>query len=141
MMISTKGRYAIRIMTDVAQNDSEMPVNLRGIAMRQEISEKYLEQIIQALVKTGLLTSVRGSQGGYHLAVRPEEITIGRILRATEGDLAPVECISDLPKRCNRSGKCPAQRIYRKIYSAINEVVDHLTLEDVLKDADELRDK
>ena len=141
MIISTRGKNALKLMLDLATYNTGEMVRLKDIAKRQNISEKYLEQIIQALVRTGLLTSVRGSQGGYHLAVRPEEITIGRILRATEGDLAPVECISDLPKRCNRSGKCPAQRIYRKIYSAINEVVDHLTLEDVLKDADELRDK
>lgn len=89
MMISTKGRYALRIMADVAQHDGEMPVSVREIAQRQDISGKYMEQIISVLTRSGLLRSVRGAQGGYHLAKRPADITVGMILRATEGDLAP----------------------------------------------------
>ena len=100
MMISTKGRYALRIMADVAQHDGEMPVSVREIAQRQEISGKYMEQIISVLTRSGLLRSIRGAQGGYHLAKSPEQITVGMILRATEGDLAPAECVSvDTPAR------------------------------------------
>ena len=94
MMISTKGRYALRIMVDVAQHDGEMPVSVREIAQRQDISGKYMEQIISALTRSGLLRSIRGAQGGYHLAKKPEAITVGMILRATEGDLAPAECVA-----------------------------------------------
>lgn len=85
MMISTKGRYALRIMADVAQHDGEMPVSVREIAQRQDISGKYMEQIISVLTRSGLLRSVRGAQGGYHLAKRPADITVGMILRATGG--------------------------------------------------------
>ena len=91
MMISTKGRYALRIMVDLAQHDGEMPVSVREIAQRQDISGKYMEQIISVLTRASLLRSVRGAQGGYHLAKVPEEITVGMIQRATEGDLAQAE--------------------------------------------------
>lgn len=89
MMISIKGRYALRIMVDVAQHDGEMPVSVREIAQRQDISGKYMEQIISVLTRSGLLRSIRGAQGGYHLAKSPEQITVGMILRATGGRSRP----------------------------------------------------
>ena len=128
MMISTKGRYALRIMVDLAQHDGEEPVSVRAIAQRQEISGKYMEQIISVLTRAGLLRSVRGAQGGYHLAYAPEDITVGMILRATEGDLAPAECVLDGAQHCDRRGACPSRAVFSKVYSAINEVIDGVTL-------------
>ena len=135
MLISTKGRYAIRIMADVAAHDGDTPVSVREIAGRQNISEKYMEQIVHALVKANLLRSIRGAQGGYHLAALPEEITAGQILRATEGDMAPVQCIAGNGKNaCENSGACPSQAVFRRVYSAINEVIDTVTLAQVAED-------
>ena len=128
MMISTKGRYALRIMVDLAQHDGEEPVSVRAIAQRQDISGKYMEQIISVLTRAGLLRSVRGAQGGYHLAYAPGEITVGMILRATEGDLAPAECVLDGAQHCDRRGACPSRAVFSKVYSAINEVIDGVTL-------------
>ena len=132
MMISTKGRYALRIMVDLAQHDGEEPVSVRAIAQRQDISGKYMEQIISVLTRAGLLRSVRGAQGGYHLAYAPGEITVGMILRATEGDLAPAECVTTGGQSCERSGVCPSQRVFQKVYSAINDVIDGVTLQDLM---------
>ncbi len=132
MKISTKGRYALRLMLDLAMHDTDHPVNLKDAAARQDISEKYLEQIISALNRAGYVNSVRGPQGGYHLAKAPEEITVGMILRTTEGDLAPVACISADTPECERIKNCVTTEIYQKINDAINDVVDHTTLADMV---------
>ena len=132
MMISTKGRYALRIMVDLALHDGEEPVSVREIAQRQDISGKYMEQIISVLTRAGLLRSVRGAQGGYHLAHPPREITVGRILRATEGDLAPAECVLDGAQHCDRRGACPSRTVFTKVYSAINNVIDSVTLRELM---------
>jgi len=136
MMISTKGRYALRIMVDLAQHDGDAPVSVREIARRQDISGKYMEQIISVLTRAGLLRSVRGAQGGYHLAMTPREITVGMILRATEGDLAPAECVAHGAQHCNRSGACPSRAVFEKVYSAINDVIDGVLLCDLMADAE-----
>ena len=131
MMISTKGRYALRIMIDLAQHDSELPVSVREIADRQDISGKYMEQIIGGLTRAGLLRSVRGAQGGYHLTRPAKEITVGMILRATEGDLAPAECVkNDVP--CGRTNECSTRLVFEKVYSAINNVIDNVTLSELI---------
>ena len=131
MMISTKGRYALRIMIDLAQHDSDVPVSVREIADRQDISGKYMEQIIGVLTRSGLLRSVRGAQGGYHLMRSPREITVGMILRATEGDLAPSECVKyDVP--CGRAEECSTRLVFEKVYSAINNVIDNVTLDELI---------
>ena len=131
MMISTKGRYALRIMVDLALHDGEEPVSVREIAQRQDISGKYMEQIISVLARAGLLRSIRGAQGGYHLAHTPEEITVGMILRATEGDLAPAECVkSEVP--CGRTNECSTRLVFEKVYSAINNVIDNVTLDELI---------
>ncbi|MBR2942493.1 MAG: Rrf2 family transcriptional regulator [Clostridia bacterium] len=131
MMISTKGRYALRIMIDLAQHDSDIPVSVREIADRQDISGKYMEQIIGVLTRAGLLRSVRGAQGGYHLTRSAKEITVGMILRATEGDLAPAECVkSDVP--CGRTNECSTRLVFEKVYSAINNVIDNVTLDELI---------
>lgn len=135
MMISTKGRYALRIMADLAQHDGENPVSVREIARRQDISGKYMEQIISVLSRAGLLRSVRGAQGGYHLAKSPQEITVGMILRATEGDLAPAECVAHGAQHCSRSGACPSRAVFEKVYSAINDVIDGVLLCDLMPEA------
>ncbi|MBR5226117.1 MAG: Rrf2 family transcriptional regulator [Clostridia bacterium] len=132
MMISTKGRYALRIMVDLAQHDGMEPVSVREIAQRQDISGKYMEQIISVLSRAGLLRSVRGAQGGYHLAMTPDEMTVGMILRATEGDLAPAECVLDGAQHCDRRGACPSRTVFAKVYSAINSVIDSVTLRELM---------
>ena len=135
-MISTKGRYALRIMVDLAQHDGDEPVSVREIAQRQDISGKYMEQIISVLTRAGLLRSIRGAQGGYHLAHDPREITVGMILRATEGDLAPAECVLDGAQHCDRRGACPSRTVFAKVYSAINDVIDSVTLLELMPESE-----
>ena len=132
MKISTKGRYALRLMLDIAQHDSGEPVRLKDIAERQDISMKYLEQIVSALVKANFLVSIRGPQGGYLLARRPETYTVGSILRITEGNLAPVECLSTPENMCDRASTCATLRIWKELDQAISSVVDKYTLEDLV---------
>lgn len=131
MKISTRGRYAIRLMLDLAMNSSGDPIRLKDVAKRQEISEKYLEQIISILNKAGFVRSVRGPQGGYTLVKDPEEYTVGMILRLTEGCLAPVECAEGGPC-CNREDNCATRILWKKLNDAINGVVDNITLEDLM---------
>lgn len=133
MKISTKGRYALRLMLDLATYNTGEPVSIKDIAKRQQISEKYLEQIIAVLNKAGFVRSVRGAQGGYVLKKDPKEYTVGMILRQTEGDLSPVSCIGDEGTPCERKGICVTVRIYEKINDAVNGVVDHITLSDLLE--------
>lgn len=132
MRISTKGRYALRLMLDLATNDSGAPIRLKDAARRQNISEKYLEQIISILNKAGYVRSVRGPQGGYVLSYRPEEYTVGMILRQTEGSLAPVDCVEHA-QECEQEGGCVTRMLWEKLNDAINGVVDHVTLEDLMK--------
>lgn len=102
MKISTKGRYALRVMLDLAENSNGSFISLKDIAKRQEISNKYLEQIISMLNKAGYLETARGNNGGYKLSKKPSEYIIGNILRATEGDLAPIACITDKRRMCKK---------------------------------------
>ena len=132
MKISTKGRYALRLMIDLAKNSDGKPVSLKDVAQRQEISDKYLEQIISILHKAGYVRSVRGAQGGYLLRKEPEEYTVGMILRLTEGSLAPVSCIEDDEIVCDRADACVTAIVYKKINDAVNGVVDHITLADLI---------
>lgn len=133
MRISTKGRYAVRLMLDLATNYSGEPIRLKDVAKRQDVSDKYLEQIISTLNKAGYVRSVRGPMGGYSLQKPPEEYTIGMILRLTEGSLAPVECVEDTLSDCNRAESCVTRILWKKLNDAINDVVDHITLEDLLE--------
>ena len=132
MKISTKGRYALRLMIDLAENSSGNPVSLKDVAKRQGISDKYLEQIISVLNKAGYVRSVRGAQGGYLLKSDPETYTVGMILRQTEGSLAPVSCIEDDEIICNRQEQCVTSIVYKKINDAISNVVDNITLQDLV---------
>lgn len=131
MKVSTKGRYALRLMLDLALNQTGEPVSLKDISKRQGISDKYLEQIISVLNKAGYVKSVRGPQGGYSLTKQPEEYTVGMILRLTEGSLAPVACVEE-EGTCEKVSSCATILVWKKINEAINEVVDHMTLADLV---------
>lgn len=133
MKISTKGRYALRLMLDLAIRDTGEPVRIRDIAARQEISEKYLEQIISILNKAGYVRSVRGPQGGYHLMKEPAQYTVGMILRLTEGSLAPVACLDGDVNTCERQENCVTLRLWQMLNQAVSDVVDHVTLADLVE--------
>lgn len=132
MKISTKGRYALRLMMDLARCGDEGPVSLRDVSRRQGISDKYLEQIVTPLARTGLVRSVRGAGGGYLLTRKPEEYTVGEILRPLEGDLAPVECATD-PAFCQRREECATVYLWQEIHRAVAGVVDNMTLADLME--------
>ncbi len=131
MKISTKGRYALRLMIDLALNETGDYIALKSIAERQGISDKYLEQIISVLCKAGLVKSTRGMQGGYKLARPARDYTAGQILRLIEGSLTPVACMDDEPNQCPRSSKCVTLDLWKKIDDAVNSVVDNITLADL----------
>lgn len=133
MKISTKGRYAVRVMLDLAWNDAGECIKLKDVAARQAISEKYLEQIIAMLNKAGYVTSVRGAQGGYRLAKAPEAYTIGMILRLTEGSMAPVACLDNGGIACERADDCDTLFIWQDLYDAINKVIDGVTIADLVE--------
>ena len=140
MRISTKGRYALRLMMDIASHDREGYVSLRDAAARQGISMKYLEQIAGMLSRSGVLQSGRGAQGGYRLASAPEDYTVGKILRLTEGSLAPVACLTEPDSPCGRSGDCSAQDFWEGLYETVNAYIDRYTLADLLR-AQESKDQ
>ena len=131
MRISTKGRYALRLMLDLALNNTGEPISLKDIARRQEISDKYLEQIISVLNKAKYVKSIRGAQGGYILTKRPEEYTVGMILRLTEGSLAPVACLEDRAESCCRMAECRTLPMWRKLDALIQNFFDGITLADL----------
>ncbi len=133
MKISTKGRYALRLMLDLAINHTGSYIPLKTVAQRQEISDKYLEQIIHQLSKAGFVQSARGAQGGYRLARAPKDYTIGEILRTVEGSLAPVSCL-DCGTPCDKIDSCVTISLYKKIQDAIDGVVDNTTLEDMISE-------
>ena len=133
MKISTRGRYAIRLMLDLAMNDSDHYVTIKSISERQDISSKYLEQIISILSRAGYVKSIRGAQGGYKLARPAEEYTVGMILRLIEGSLVPVACMDDNPNQCPRSESCVTLDVWKKIDAAVSGVVDNITLADLVK--------
>ncbi len=133
MKISTKGRYALRMMLDLALNDTGEPVRIRDIAARQEISDKYLEQIISSLNKAGYVKSIRGPQGGYRLTKKPEQYTVGMILRLTEGSLAPVACLEDEVNTCERQDGCATLQLWKMLNKAVKGVVDKVTLADLVE--------
>lgn len=137
MKISTRGRYALRLMVDLGINSAEGCCSVREIAQRQGISDKYLEQIISVLSKAGFVSSVRGAGGGYRLSRDPKKYTVGMILRATEGSLAPVTCLTEGEPPCERADSCTTLFIWEKIYKAVNDVVDNITLEDLIENEKE----
>lgn len=132
MMISTRGRYALRIMLDLAKNQKEEYIPMKEVAKRQELSLKYIERIMPSLVKAGLVEGIHGKGGGYHLVREPKEYTVGDILRLTEGDLAPVACLGGGAEPCSRAAQCQTLPMWKKLYDLINEFFDGITLEDLL---------
>ena len=133
MQISTKGRYALRLMLDLAVHNTGELVKIKDISARETISEKYLEQIISSLKKAGYVKSLRGAQGGYMLAREPQTYTVGSILRLTEGRMKPVACLEDEPNQCSRAGECVTLHLWKMLDEAIEGVLDKVTLQD-LKD-------
>ena len=132
MKISTKGRYAVRVMLDLALNDTGECIKVKEIAGRQNLSEKYLEQIISILNKAGYVKSVRGAQGGYRLAGDAKDYTVGMILRLTEGSLAPVACLEMGEEECDRCDTCETLEVWNEVYRAVNNVVDNITIGDLV---------
>ena len=131
MIISTKGRYGLRAMYELARTDAAGPVSIKSIAEGQSISETYLEQLFSKLRAAGLVKSIRGAQGGYLLARPAGEITVGDILKVLEGPLTPADCVT---KECENAKDCYAHSIWMKIYQGINQVVESITLEDMVNE-------
>lgn len=133
MKLSTRGRYGIHAMYDLARCHQSEPQSIKAIAERQNIPEAYLEQLIAVLRRSGLVTSVRGAQGGYLLARPPEEITVGQVLRALEGDLALVDCLVE-EDACDKACSCPTRLVWQKLRDGMNQILDGITLQDMLND-------
>lgn len=133
MMISTKGRYAIRALSELGKYKEDEYVSLKVISEKQDISRKYLESIMLVLVQNGLVNAVSGKNGGYSLARRPEEISLLDILKVTEGGLEPVSCLSDDGHSCERSEKCHTLPIWKGLYDVISDYLDNKTLKDVME--------
>lgn len=133
MKLSTKGRYGLKAMFQLALQYGEGPTPLNNVAQEQNISENYLEQLVATLKKNGFLESVRGAQGGYYLSKAPNEITVGNILRALEGDIAPADCVIDSEDtNCERAEYCVTKLVWEKIRDSIDDVVDSITLQDMI---------
>ena len=133
MLISTKGRYALRIMIDLAEHQTDEFISLRGIAQRQEISEKYLESIIRTLVKAKVVESLRGKGGGYRLTKNPEQYTVGGILRLTEESLAPVACLGQGADACPRMAQCRTLPLWQGLDKVIHEYLESVTIADLME--------
>lgn len=133
MMISTRGRYALRVLADLAENSGRGYIPMKEVAARQGISLKYLEQIIPALTKSGYIEGIQGKGGGYRLIKAPKDCIIGDILRLTEGDLAPVACLERSAKPCQRVDRCPTYPMWVEFYKLVTDYFDGKTLADLIK--------
>ena len=136
MLISTKGRYALRVMIDLAEHRGDGFIPLKTIAQRQEISEKYLESIIKLLVKSKLLSGVRGKGGGYQLTKAPDRYTVGDILRLTEESLAPVACLATGADACPQAAACRTLPLWKGLEQVINDYLDNVTVADLMQQGD-----
>ncbi len=132
-MISTKGRYALRVMLDLLENHDGNYIPLRDIAERQEISQKYLESITRVLSKAGFVDALHGKGGGYKLNRPPDEYTVGSILKLTEGTLAPVSCLEDNDYKCNRAESCRTLPMWKELDRIINQYLEEITIKDLKK--------
>jgi len=133
MMISTKGRYALRVMLDLASQPREEYISLKAISERQEVSMKYLESIVANLSKAGMLESLRGKSGGYRLNKPADVCSVGDVLRAAEGELSTVNCLEESKGGCNRAGECLTLPLWQKLDQIVSDYLDSVTLEDLLK--------
>lgn len=139
MKLSTKGRYGLRAMLDMALSEEAGPIASHTIAKRQDISERYLEQLLIPLKQSGLVKSIRGSQGGYILGRAPKDISVGDIIRVLEGPLAPVDCVNELnPDDCKRADSCVTRIIWAKVRDSIAEVLDSYSLEDLVNESNKM---
>ena len=134
MMISTRGRYVLRVMVDLAEHAGEGYIPMKDVAKRQEVSLKYLERILPPLTKGGYITAVHGKGGGYQLTRRPDEYKIGDILRVAEGDLSPVSCLESNGEKCDRMEGCKTRPMWEKLNIMINDFFDGITLGDLIRD-------
>lgn len=139
MRISTRGEYGVRAMFDLAMHYGQGPISLKVIAERQGISEHYLEQLMGALRKAGLVTSVRGAQGGYQLASPPAKIPVGDIIRTLEGPIAPMDCVENDDKCCNKFEQCATRVLWQKLRDSMETVLDNTTLENLCEEAMKLK--
>ena len=133
MMVSTRGRYVLRVLVDLAEQDSDRYITLQQIAERQEISEKYLESIVRELVKAGFLDGLRGKGGGYRLGKPPEEIGVLDVLKLTEGSLVPVACLEDGAKPCSRASNCRTLPLWEGLNKVVREYLGHYTVQDLVQ--------
>ena len=140
MKISTKGRYALRLMIDLAQNRGNGFIALKDISTRQEISKKYLEQIIPLLNRSNLLTANKGHMGGYQLAKDPDMITVKDIILSTEGSLSTVSCMQDDPNRCKKCDTCLTLPIYEGLSKVLSDYLESITLADIIRPKDKQTD-
>ena len=132
MMISTRGRYALRVMLDLAEHYGAGYIPMKTVAQRQDISLKYLERILPVLTKNNMIEGVHGKGGGYRLTFPPEKYRVGDILRLTEGDLAPVACLECESRKCERADKCKTLPMWREFYRKTNDYFDSITLDKLL---------
>jgi len=135
MKLSTKGRYGLMAMYQLAQDYGQGPISLKYVAEKQGLSENYLEQLFSNLKKEGLLTSTSGAYGGYMLSRKPHEITVGQVLRSLEGQMSPSECVSEDGFDCVRDDNCATRLVFAKIKDSIDRVIDSITLEDMVRDS------
>ncbi len=133
MRVSTKGRYALRMLVDLAEHHNDGYIALKDIANRQAVSKKYLEQIVPVLNKTYILQTNRGFQGGYRLAVSPDECTVGEIIRLTEGSLAPLACVDDEAVNCERAQDCSTLFVWQGLKDVVENYLDSITLQDIVE--------
>ncbi len=132
MLISTRGRYALRVMLDLAENRERGYLPMKEVAERQELSLKYMERIMPALVKAGFVEGIHGKGGGYRLVGEPKEYTVLEILQLTEGDLAPVACLTQGAEPCSRAERCRTLSMWNKLYEMVKKFFAGITLEDLL---------
>lgn len=131
MKISTKGRYSLRMLADLAIHGEEGYISLKDIAERQDISKKYLEQIVPLLSRSGIIKANRGNKGGYMINGKASDLSIGDVLRATEGSLAPVACLEYEPNSCERCDECPTVNIWKELYRLITDYLDGISIQDL----------
>ncbi|MBR3570263.1 MAG: Rrf2 family transcriptional regulator [Oscillibacter sp.] len=140
MLISTKGRYALRVLVDMAEHENGEYLPLRDAAQRQDISEKYLESVAKLLVKGGILEGLRGKGGGYRLRRPPDQISVGEVLRLCEGTLSPVSCLGAEAVPCGRASECRTLPLWRGLDRVISDYLDNLALSDLMRDRAEGND-
>jgi len=140
MKVSTKGRYGLRAILDISLYQHAGPVTINSIAQRQNISERYLEQLLVTLRQNGLIKSIRGFQGGYILAKEPGAISVGDVIRSLEGPVVPVDCVNDDPETCSRAEFCVTKKVWEDLKKSMNDVLDSYTLQDLINESQKINE-